>query len=111
MGRRKKVNRVNEHQCFVCSNTFEAVRDDARYCSAKCRKKISRAMALLNQIDPKHAKKKGKQWKCQNCQSPCADRAELCAVCQREIEARTARRFARRREEEQARDVASGENC
>lgn len=43
MGRKKKPNRFNEHECRVCGILFEAVRDDARYCGPTCRKKISRA--------------------------------------------------------------------
>lgn len=44
--------RTNQTQCRVCGCIFEASRHDAKYCSAKCRKRISRAMARLKETDP-----------------------------------------------------------
>lgn len=62
MGRKKKFHRRNEHECFVCRERFDAVRDDARFCSARCRQRSSRQTRLLDAIiGPKKKKKKSQK--------------------------------------------------
>lgn len=80
MPRSKKYNRVNEHECFVCSKTFEAVRDDARYCSVKCRQQISRAMRAI--ASTKRAlNSSGPQVRCAKCGIDRAAEMPSCPVC------------------------------
>lgn len=104
MGRRSKPNRVNQHQCHVCSALFDAVRHDARYCSSKCRKKISRAMALVRTVSPPASSPAGKKWSCQRCSRVVSDRKQYCVYCEAWFQGRKEMQEQLRAEREQDRD-------
>ena len=42
MPRRKRAQRVNEHECRACGERFYAVRFDAKYCGPACRQAVTR---------------------------------------------------------------------
>jgi hypothetical protein len=42
---RRRVTPVTAHTCQGCAKTFEPLRSDAKCCSARCRKRISRRRA------------------------------------------------------------------
>lgn len=81
MPRRKKANRVNEHQCYVCSARFEAVRDDARYCGPKCRKQISRAMHAIKAATSAMKKGPVKVLACGKCGAERVEQFKSCPLC------------------------------
>lgn len=81
MGRRKKFNRLHETQCRVCPTIFEAVRDDARYCSPKCRQAISRAQRAAASGTDTRALKVNNKTVCAECGIARDGRAKKCPVC------------------------------
>jgi len=56
----KAKARVEERECYVCGERYEAKRDDSRYCSPRCRQKISRAMRLVEAVTGKQSKQRMK---------------------------------------------------
>lgn len=50
MPRTKRTVRQSPTTCALCGTDFLAVRADARYCSTRCRQKISRAMRAIQAI-------------------------------------------------------------
>lgn len=60
MGRKARPQRVNEHECYSCSAPFDAVRNDARYCSPRCRQQMSRSMRAIAKLKASMKKKKGR---------------------------------------------------
>lgn len=81
MARRKKLHRLHECQCRVCPVVFEAVRDDARYCSPKCRQAISRARRAGEKVRPHVALKANGKVQCVECGIKRDGRVKKCPTC------------------------------
>ena len=93
MPRSKRSVRHREHECHVCEKKFLAVRDDARYCSAKCRQVISRACKALNATRVKNPKTfKVVQVRCASCGISSDASLKRCAVCGSALGVRTAKK-------------------
>lgn len=50
-----------EVECRVCGNVFEADRYHARYCSPRCRQRVSRAMRKFESETTEHAEFKARE--------------------------------------------------
>jgi hypothetical protein len=59
----RKVSRpVTRRRCVSCEKSFTAKRRDARYCSAKCRQRATRARAGADDIDQAIDRAKSTYW-------------------------------------------------
>lgn len=81
MARRKKMNRHHQCQCRVCHVVFEAVRDDARYCSPKCRQRISRFVRAAAKPKARPVLNANGKVECSECGIRRDGRVKKCPTC------------------------------